>query len=98
MNVKITSVHFDADIKLKDFISAKITKLTQFHDGIIGAEVFLRLANKNDKEDKIAEIKLDIPGNDLFAEKVSKSFEESVDMAVEALRKQLLKVKEKSRK
>ncbi len=98
MNIKITSVHFDADEKLKNFISEKVKKLTQFHDGIISAEVFLRLANKNDKENKIAEIKLDIPGNDLFAEKISKSFEESIDLAVEALRKQIMKVKEKSKK
>ncbi len=78
MNIKIHSVHFDADRKLEDFIESKVKKLVQFSDDIIGAEVFLKLENTQDAENKIAEIKLDIPGNELFAKKQSKSFEEEL--------------------
>jgi putative sigma-54 modulation protein len=97
MNIKIHSIHFDADSKLLNFIDMKVKKLLQFFDDIIGAEVFLRLEKVQDMENKIVEIKLFIPGNDVFAKKQSKSFEESTDECVEALRKQLKKHKEKLR-
>ena len=45
-------------------------------------------------ENKIAEIKVDVKGKDLFVKKQSNSFEEAADMAVEALRRQLKKHKE----
>jgi len=98
MDIKIHSVRFDADIKLIDFINNKVSKLIQFNDDIIAAEVFLRLENSQDMENKITEIKLDIPGNNLFAKKQSKTFEEATDLAVDALRKQVKKKKDKLRK
>jgi putative sigma-54 modulation protein len=97
MDIKIHSVRFDADIKLVDFIKSKVSKLIQFNEDIIAAEVFLRLENTQDMENKITEIKIDIPGNNLFAKKQSKTFEEATDLAVDALRKQVKKKKEKLR-
>jgi len=98
MNIKIHSIHFDADKKLLNFIEQKLKKLLLFYDGIIMAEVFLRLENVQDMENKIAEIRLDIPGTDVFAKKQSKTFEEATDNAIEALRRQLLKYKKKQAK
>ncbi len=98
MNIKIHSIHFDADNKLLKFIDAKLKKLSLFYDGIISAEVFLRLENVQDMENKIAEIRLEIPGNAIFAKKQSKTFEEAVDNSVVALRRQLLKYKKKQTK
>jgi putative sigma-54 modulation protein len=95
MDFKVHSIHFDADQKLIDFIRAKVEKLNQFYGNIIAAEVFLRLENSKDNENKVTEIKLFIPGNDLFAKRNSKSFEESADLVVEALRRQLRKTKGK---
>ena len=95
MNIKIHSVHFDADKKLLDFIDEKITKLNQFDDKILGAEVFLRLDKNDSSENKVAEIRLNISGNDLFAKKQCKTFEEATDQTVDALRKQLVRQKEK---
>jgi putative sigma-54 modulation protein len=97
MRVKINSVHFKTDKKLDDFISEKLDKLISLHDGIIGSEVTLKVGNTDEPANKIAEIKLQVPGNDLFARKQSKSFEEAADTAVEALRRQLTKHKEKLR-
>lgn len=97
MNIRINSVQFDADQKLENFIHGRISKLSQFYENIIGAEVFLRLGNSQDYSNKIAEIKLEIPGYDLFAKKISKSFEESTDNAIEALRRQINKRKTKTR-
>jgi putative sigma-54 modulation protein len=97
MNIKIQSIHFDADSRLLNFIELKVKKLLQIYDDIIGAEVFLRLEKVQDMENKIVEIKVFIPGNDVFAKKQTKTFEESTDECVEALRKQLRKHKEKLR-
>lgn len=97
MKVNVNSVHFKADRKLLNFINEKVGKLTQIYDGVIGSDVFLKLDNNDDGENKIAEIRLFIRGNDLYAKKQSKSFEEATDNAVEALRKQLTRYKEKVR-
>ncbi|MEZ5011285.1 MAG: HPF/RaiA family ribosome-associated protein, partial [Bacteroidales bacterium] len=79
MNIQIHSVKFDADKKLIDFVTQKVGKLTQFTDDIVSAEIFLRLDNDQEKENKVAEIKLEYPGGPLFAKKQSKTFEESTD-------------------
>lgn len=95
MNIKIHSIHFDADSKLLDFINQKIKKLQLFYDNIIACEVFLRLENVQDMENKITEIRVEIRGNDVFAKKQSRTFEEATDLAIEALRRQLIKHKTK---
>jgi putative sigma-54 modulation protein len=99
MNIKIHSVRFDADKKLLTFIQEKTNKLEVFYDDIIGAEVFLRLdKDSSERENKLVEIKLDVAGNTLFSKKQCKTFEEATDLSVEALRKQLIKRKDKIRK
>ncbi|MDR0714155.1 MAG: ribosome-associated translation inhibitor RaiA [Bacteroidales bacterium] len=97
MDIKINSVHFDADQKLIALINKKLTKLAQFFDGIISAEVFLRLEKVQSDENKIVEIKLSIPGNDLFVKKQSKTFEDAFNKGIESLSRQVTKHKEKLR-
>ncbi|MBK7133835.1 MAG: ribosome-associated translation inhibitor RaiA [Bacteroidales bacterium] len=97
MNIQIHSVRFDADKKLTDFVHQKLDKLTQFSDDIVNAEVFLRLDKDQERENKISEIKLELPGGPLFAKKQTKTFEESTDEAIEALKKQITKHKQKKR-
>jgi len=97
MNIRIHSVRFDADKKLQTFIENKLKKLNKFFGDIVSAEVFLRLEKTQDSKNKIAEIKLEIPGNDLFVKKQSKTFEQATDSAVNAIRRQLQKHKEKIR-
>jgi putative sigma-54 modulation protein len=97
MDIKISTVHFDADKKLIDFVSKKVNKLVKFYEDIIGAEVFLRLENTQELENKVAEIRLLISGSDFFAKKQSKTFEEATDNVIEALRAQIIKHKGKVR-
>ena len=97
MNVQIHSVRFDADKKLIDFVHQKLGKLTQIGEDIVNAEVYLRLDKDQDRENKISEIKLDLSGKPLFARKQSKTFEEATDGAVDALKKQIAKHKQKKR-
>ena len=96
MTPKIQSVHFDADKKLIGFINEKVSKLNQFHDGIIDSDVILRLDKSGDQSNKTAEIKLNVKGGQLFAKKQCHTFEEAVDSAIDALRSQIKKAKEKS--
>lgn len=95
MNCTVHSIHFDADKKLLSFIEDKTGKLTQFHDKIIGTEVFLRIDKNNSNENKIAEIKVAVPGKGLFAKRQCRTFEEATDLAVDALKRQIKKYKSK---
>ena len=95
MNIQIHSVRFDADKKLIDFVNQKLIKLSQFGEEIVSAEVYLRLINDQERENKVSEIKLEYPRGPLFARKQSKTFEEATDLAVDALKKQITKHKEK---
>ena len=95
MNIKINSVRFTPTQKLSDFVETKVKKLGTFSDEIVGAEVFLKLENTQDLENKVAEIRLEVPGSEFFAKKQTKSFEESTDNVIAALKKQLTKHKEK---
>ncbi len=97
MNIKINSVKFAADQKLEKFVESKVKKLMMFNDDIIGAEVFLKLENTQNMQNKIAEIRVEIPGNELFAKKQSKTFEESTDNAIDALKRQIKRHKDKIR-
>jgi putative sigma-54 modulation protein len=97
MNIQIHSVRFDADKKLIDFVHQKLEKLAQFGEDIVNVEVYLRLDKDQERENKISEIKVEISGSSLFAKKQSKSFEESMDVAIDALKKQITKHKQKKR-
>ena len=96
MNIQLNTVHFTADQKLTDFVNKKVSKLDTYFEGIIGAEIILKVVKPETANNKVAEIKLSIPGYDyLFSEKQADSFEEAIDTATEAIRRQLTKVKEK---
>ena len=98
MKININSVHFKADKKLEDFITLKLEKVCTKNSDVIESEVTLKLDNTDTPENKIVDIKIMLKGNELFASKVSKSFEESTDEAIDALKKQLEKYKGKSDK
>ncbi len=96
MNINVNAIHFTADQKLVDFAVKKTSKLDTFFEGIISAEVILKVEKPEIANNKIAEIKISIPANDyLFAKKQADTFEEAIDQSVDALKKQLAKFKEK---
>jgi len=97
MNITINSVRFKADQKLENFISEKLEKTIKIHDGIIGFDVTLKLENTDKPENKMVEIRAKIRGYDAIACKTAKTFEEATDDVVDALKKQLLKAKDKIR-
>ena len=92
------SIQFVAGEQLKEFTQKKVEKLEQFFDKIIHAEVFFSLDNKSSSiKDKNVTIKLKVPGNQVVATSVSKTFEQAVDDATASLQRQLKKYKEKLR-
>jgi len=96
MNVNIQTVHFDADVKLVDYVTKKLAKLGTFHDRIVKVDVFLKLDNVvHNIKDKIAEIKVHVPRQHFFVKCSSKSFEESFDTAFESLVNQMKRKKDK---
>lgn len=97
MTVQIQSLHFNADKKLLAFVEERVEKLTLFYDGILNSEVTLKLDKSDVAENKIAEIKLHIPGNDLFSKKQCKTFEEAIDLCIDALKTQIRKQRKKEK-
>ncbi len=95
MKITVQSIRFDADIKLLVFKQKKANKLDLYSDKIINGQVYLKLENVEDEANKIAEIKIALPGVQLFAKEQCKTFEEATDLAVECLRKQIEKHKQK---
>jgi putative sigma-54 modulation protein len=92
MKLQVHSIHFDADIKLINYIQKKLDKLETFYDRMVDGEVFLRLNNEG-IDNKTVEIKVRVPGNQLLAVEKAKSFEAATGLAAEALRNQLKKFK-----
>jgi ribosomal subunit interface protein len=97
MEIRIQSIHFDATKALESFIQKKVSKLQQYYDDILEAEVILKVVKPESTLNKEAQLKIKVSGTEMFASKQSNTFEESVDDVVEALQKQLLKFKEKNR-
>ena len=97
MEVRIQSIHFDASEQLQAFINKKIAKLEKLYDDIKSVEVSLKVIKPETAENKEVGISIAIPNGDLYASKVCDSFEEAVDLSIEALGKQLVKYKEKQR-
>ncbi len=97
MNIQFHPSGFTAADQLTSFIEKKLEKLETFYDKIIDADVYLKLDSHQQVKDKTAEIKLNVPGITLFSSETSKTFEAATDLAVESLRRQLKKYKEKQK-
>jgi putative sigma-54 modulation protein len=78
MKVNVQAVNFNVDRKLVDYTQVKLDKLEKFYDKIVSSEVFLKVENTSDKENKIAEVRINVPGDDLMVKKTAKTFEEAL--------------------
>ncbi|WP_010134839.1 ribosome hibernation-promoting factor, HPF/YfiA family [Ochrovirga pacifica] len=97
MKVNIQSVNFTADKDLVNFVQKKVAGLEKFHDKIVDAEVFLKVKQTSEKENKVTELKLNVPNHDLMVKKEAKTFEEGISLCVDSMRRQVMKTKEKER-
>lgn len=97
MKVNVHAVNFTVDRKLVDFIQERIDKLEKYYDKLVSCDVYLKVEKTSEKENKIVEVKMLVPGDDFLVTKQCKSFEEATDQSAEALERLLLKRKEKIR-
>ena len=95
MKINIQSPGFKVNPQLNLFIQEKAEKLFNYYSDLISIEISLKISNSDTKENKVCEIRLVIPGNDILASAQCKTFEEAVDTAIDALSKQVIKHKEK---
>ena len=97
MKVNVHAVNFNVDGKLLDFIQERMDKLEKYYDKVVSSDVFLKVEKTSDKENKIAELKIHVPGDEFIIKKQCKSFEEAVEQTAEAAERLLVKRKEKIR-
>jgi putative sigma-54 modulation protein len=97
MKVYVQSVNFNADSDLIEFIEKKLNGLGKYHDKIVDSEVYLKVQQTSEKKNKLVEVKINIPRNEMVVKKQCKTFEEGTMLAVDSLKRQLTKKKEKVR-
>jgi len=97
MKVNVHAVNFTVDGKLVDFVQERMDKLEKYYDKVVSADIFLKVEKTSDKENKIVEIKIHVPGDDFMVKKQCKTFEEAVEQSSESLERLLVKRKEKIR-
>ncbi|MDL2241318.1 ribosome-associated translation inhibitor RaiA [Bacteroidales bacterium OttesenSCG-928-L03] len=95
MEITINAIHFEVSEKLDQFINKKVSRLSKFHDGVLTADVTLKVVRPETNMNKDAAIKLFAPGAEFFAQETADTFEEAIDECVEKLERQVLKFKEK---
>lgn len=97
MKVNVHAVNFNVDKKLVDFVEEKMKKLEKYYDKVVSSDVFLKVEKTSDKENKIVEVKIIVPGDEFIVKKQCKTFEEGIELSTESLERLLLKRKEKLR-
>ncbi|TDP58388.1 ribosome hibernation-promoting factor, HPF/YfiA family [Flavobacterium dankookense] len=97
MKVNVHAVNFTVDRKLVDFIQERLMKLNKYYDKVVSSDVFLKVEKTSEKENKIVEVKIHVPGDDFMVKKQCKTFEEAVELSSESLERLLVKRKEKIR-
>ena len=96
MNISVQSVHFHADAKLVEYVEHKMSRLGKMFDRILDVEVHLKLQDNGGKiQEKIAEIRMHVPGGWLMDKKTGKTFESAVDASTDTLKRQIMRYKEK---
>lgn len=97
MEIKIQAVKFDATDKLQAFVEKKVGKLEKTYEELQQVEVQLKVVKPATAMNKEVSFAATVPGNKLFVTKTCDTFEEGVDLCVDAMKVQLTKFKEKLR-
>ena len=95
MKVNVHAVNFTVDKKLVDFVQERLDKLEKYYDKVVSADVFLKVEKTSEKENKIVEVKINVPGDEFLVKKQCKTFEEALELSAESLQRMLVKRKEK---
>ncbi|MBT1686465.1 HPF/RaiA family ribosome-associated protein [Dawidia soli] len=88
MKVTIQTPGFIAGKALIDYVQGHVAGLSVTNDRILEAQVVLKLVKSDTGENKVCEVRLVVPGNDLFAQKQHHTFENAVLHCIDALKQQ----------
>lgn len=92
MKVTIVARHFDISEKTRDYIQSEMEhRLEPVYERIVSSKMIVDKV----KNDYIAEVILNVPGETLTAKETSEDLSKSVDFVVKKMRKQLTKFKKK---
>lgn len=97
MEITINAIHFDATEKLQDFIQKKVLKLEKSYEDIKKVEVKLTVVKPATALNKQVSISTSLAGTPVYVEKICDTFEEAVDLAIDAMKVKMAKIKEKIR-
>lgn len=89
MKVIIQTPHLKVRTSLTDYVQEKVGKLETFSDKILECRVYLKVEKSGSPGNKVCELKLIIPGHEIFASSQCHTFEEAVTQSVEALKPQI---------
>jgi len=95
MKVNVHAVNFNVDKKLVSYVQDRLNKLEKFNGKVVDSDVFFKVVNTSDKENKIAEIKINVPGDEFIVKKQCKTFEEALEQAADSMERLLIKRKQK---
>jgi putative sigma-54 modulation protein len=95
MTIHVQAVNFNAKPGLEEYLEKKLSKLETLTDKIISTQVFFKLENTSEKNNKTIEIKLEVPGDDILVKKTGQTFEECIDLSIDTLKKLIVRMKEK---
>lgn len=97
MEITIKANHFEMAEKLESFTNKKLEKLARRFDNMSAVEVNYKLVKPETAMNKEAGVKISVPNQpDVFASKTADTFEEALDLALEAVERQLEKIKGKA--
>jgi putative sigma-54 modulation protein len=97
MKVNVHAVNFAVDGKLVGYVQERMDKLEKYYDKVVSSDVYLKVEKTSDKENKVVEIKMNVPGDDFMVKKQCKTFEEAIELSAVSLERLLVKRKEKLR-
>ena len=69
MKVNVQAVNFNVDKKLVVYINERLSRLEKYYDKVVTSDVFLKVEKTSEKENKIVEVKIHVPGDDFLVKK-----------------------------
>ncbi len=96
MDINIKAIHFDITEKLTAFINKKVERIVRRFPSVSTVDISLKVVKPETALNKQAIVRLTVPQLEEFvADKTADTFEEAIDVALEAIEKQLEKAKNK---
>lgn len=92
LNIKldIQTVNFDPNTAILGSVRQELKKLMRLYGNIVGADVYLVETNYAEPENKVARMRVGVPGNDLYAESKANSWMLAITDVAAKLRSQIM--------